>query len=78
MRTYKFGMEKTPLYNRVKFLRPNKNIPVFRVTQFYLNLLVQHRIFSGFLEIKYNSMYFERRNAFQNALDYIFFSRKKI
>ena len=31
-------------------IRPNKKIPVFRVTRTYLSLLVKHRIFSGFLE----------------------------
>ena len=30
--------------------RPNRKIPVFRVTRPYLNLLVKPRIFSGFLE----------------------------
>ena len=30
------------------YVRPNKNIPVFRVTRPYLNLLVKPRIFSGF------------------------------
>ena len=43
-----------------------KNIHVFRVTRSYL-LLVKPRFFSGFLVKIYNCMYFERRNAFQNA-----------
>ena len=29
---------------------PNKRMPVYRVTQPYLNLVVKPRIFSGFLE----------------------------
>ena len=31
-------------------IRANEKIPVFRVTRFYLNLLVKSRFFSGFLE----------------------------
>ena len=31
-------------------IRPNKKIPVFRITRPYLNLLVKPRFFSGFLE----------------------------
>ena len=38
-------------------LRPNKRIPVFRVTRPYLNLLVKPRIISGFRE----------KTAFRNA-----------
>ena len=53
-------------------LRPNKIISVFRVSGPNLNLLVKTRMFSGLLEKKYNFMHFERRNAFQNALNYIF------
>ena len=48
-------------------VRPNKKIPVFRVTRPYLNLLVKPRIFIGFLGKTYNFMHFERQNAFQNA-----------
>ena len=47
-------------------IRLNKKIPVFRVTQPYLNLLAKPRFFSGCLE-KHNFMHFERQNAFQNA-----------
>ena len=36
------------LLKRSIFLRPNKNVHVFRVTQPYLNLPVKPRIFSGF------------------------------
>ena len=50
----------------VKNLRPNKNIPVFRVTQPCLNLPMKH-IFSVCFEKIYNFMHFERQNAFQNA-----------
>ena len=35
-------------------VRPNKKIPVFRVTRPYQNLLVKPRFFSGFLGKKYN------------------------
>ena len=56
-------------------VRPNKKTPVFVVTQPYLNLLVKPRIFSGFLEKIYNFMHFERRNAFQNASNHIFFQK---
>ena len=31
-------------------VRPNKKIPVFRITQPYLNLLVKPRLLSGFKE----------------------------
>ena len=55
-------------------VRTNKNTHVFRMTQPYLNLLVKPRIFSGFLEI-FHFMHFERRNAFQNASNYIFFKK---
>ena len=48
-------------------LRPNKKIPVFRVTQPYLNLLVKPRICFRFSEKKNNFMHFESQNAFQNA-----------
>ena len=48
---------------------PNEKISVFRVTLPYLNLLVKPRICSGFLDFFMN---FERRNAFQNAEQYIF------
>ena len=53
-------------YIPLKSLRPNKKIPVFRVTGPYLNLM-KPRIFSGFSGKKYNFIHFERRNAFQNA-----------
>ena len=43
-------------------LRPNKKIPVFRVTQPYLNLLVKHRIFFRFSEENF-FMHFERQNC---------------
>ena len=33
-------------------IRSNEKIPVFRVTRPYLNLLVKHRIFPGFLKKK--------------------------
>ena len=33
----------------IQTLRPNKKIPVFRVIQPYLNLLMKPRFFSGFL-----------------------------
>ena len=46
--------------------RPNKKIPVFMVTRFYLNLLVKPRNFFHVFWKKYNFMHFERRNAFQN------------
>ena len=45
------------------------------VTQPYINLLVKPIIFSGSSE-KYNFMHFERRNAFQNAYNYIFREKK--
>ena len=57
------------LFKSYVIFRPNKKIPVLRVTRPYLNLnlLMKPRIlFSGFLK-KYNFMHFERQNAFQNA-----------
>ena len=48
-------------------VRPNKKIPVFRVTRPYLNLLVKPRIVFRLSGKKYNFMHFERRNALQNA-----------
>ena len=50
-------------------IRPNKKIPVFRVTGPYLNLLVKPRIFSCFLEKK-NILPFKMHNI-------IFFQKKK-
>ena len=46
--------------------RPNKKMPVLRVTRPYLYLLVKPRIISGFLEKNF-FMLFERQSAFQNA-----------
>ena len=37
-------------YRFSKYIRPNKKIPVFRVTQPYLSLLVKTRFFLDFLE----------------------------
>ena len=48
-------------------IRPNKNLPVFRVIRPKLNLLVKPRFFSSFLE-RYNFMHFERWNAESHAL----------
>ena len=59
-------------------LRPNKKIPVFRVTWPYLNFLVKPRTFSRFSGKKYNYIHFERQNAFQKFIKLYFFSRKKI
>ena len=59
----------------INLVRPNRKLPVFRVTRPYLNLLLNPRIFSGFLEKIYNFMDFERQNASQN--DYIFVHKKK-
>ena len=38
------------VYGPIEFTRPNKKMPVFRVTRPYINLLVKHRIFYGFLK----------------------------
>ena len=49
-------------------VRPNKKMPVFRVTRPYLNLLMKPRFFFRFSgKKKHYFMHFERRNAFQNA-----------
>ena len=53
------------------YISPDKKIPVFRVSQPYLNLLVKPRIFSGFLAKIYYFMRFERRRNF-------FFPEEKI
>ena len=41
-------------------IRPNKKIPVFRVTGPYLNLLVKPIIYFGFSGKKYKFMHFKR------------------
>ena len=48
------------------------------VTRPYLILLVKPRFFSVFLGKIYNFMHFERRNAFQNALNHIPPPNKKL
>ena len=58
-------------------LRPNKKIPVLRVTGPYLNLLAKPGIFSGLLEKIYNFMHFERHFTFQNGSNYLFFPEEK-
>ena len=55
---------------------PNKKIPVFRVTQPYLNLLVNLEFFSGFLE-KYNFMHFARHFCLSKCIKLLFFPEKK-
>ena len=47
---FKCDANEAIMFKLGKFLWPNKNITMFRVTQTYLNLLVKPRIFSGFLE----------------------------
>ena len=64
---------KSNMELNILLIRPNKKIPVFRVTQPYLNLLVKPRFFSGFLK-KYNFMHFERPFKMHKI---IFFSRIK-
>ena len=59
-----------------KSLRPNKRIPVFRVTPPYPNLLMRPRIFSGFLEKKYNFMNLNGILPFK-VHRLIYFPRKK-
>ena len=57
-------------------IRPNKQISVFRVTGLkHLLRVCTHIFLKKNLEKVYNFMHFERRFAFQNALNYIF-SRK--
>ena len=51
-------------------MRPNKKVPVFRVTRPYLNF--PNLDFFQLLWKKCNFMHFERQDAFQNALNYIF------
>ena len=57
-------------------IRPNKKIPVLRVTRPYLNLLVKPRIFSGFLEnIKIYA--FCKAKCLSKCIKLFFLSRKK-
>ena len=58
------------------FVRPNKSIPVFRVTQPYLNLLVKPGIFTGLLEKKITLCILKGEMPFKMH-KIIFFSRKK-
>ena len=44
--------------------KAKQKIPVLRVTQPYLNLLVKPRIFFQVFSKEYNFMHFERRNTF--------------
>ena len=70
--TDKEPVQRTISENSLGELRPNKKIPVFRVTRPYLNLLVKPRNFSVFLEKNIILC-----NAFQNAYNYIFFQKKE-
>ena len=56
-------------------LRPNKKIPIFRVTRPYLNLLVKPRIFLGFLE-EHIILYILKGEMSFKMHEIIFFSRK--
>ena len=58
-------------------IRPNKKIPVFRVTQPYINLLVKPRIFFRFSGKKNNFIHFERQNLFKIHKIVFFFPEKK-
>ena len=61
-----FRKPNTQLENNT--FRPNKKIPVFKVTRLYLYLLVKtYYFFFKFSGKIYNFMHFERRNDFQNA-----------
>ena len=58
-------------------MKPNKNIPVFRVTRPYLNLLVKHRIFLVFLEENIILCILKGEMPFKMHR-FIFFQKKKI
>ena len=51
----------------VIYIRPNKKIPVFRVTRPYLNFLVKPRFLLGFLDKIIILCILKGENAFQNA-----------